>query len=165
MSDPNVENPVNAQERTAEAPVVADVREVFEEKARGVNVGDELISAWEGIKAQIPENQRGSFSVRLTEWTLKHVEIPRVGTRDRVLNFLHNLTHPYVWFSGDLPKDTVSRVDAARVRAIGHVSAEKMRLQVAEREAFKQMIPFGLGRWVDIADRMIGPKIPPTRVV
>ena len=163
MVDPNTEIPVERQERGPEAPVVGEVREVFEEKAQEVQ-GDRTVyethrEAFDKIVSQIPEDQRGSLNIRIADFWNKvggsvHEQYVRLG------NFVYNLTNPMSWLSGDVPKDFIYEREKAKVRAHGEVKAMETRQQTIEHEAFKGMIPFGVGKVLDIMDRIVGPKLP-----
>lgn len=162
MVDPNVENPVDVKERGPEAPVVAQVRKVFEEKAAEAQ-GDKTVyethrEAFAKIVSQIPEDQRGSLNIRIADfWNnvggAVHEQYARYG------NFVYNLINPVGWLSKDVPKDYIYGREKAKVRATGEVKAIDARQQAIEREAFKGMVPFGGGKVLDIMDRIIGPKL------
>ncbi|MBI3343106.1 hypothetical protein HY087_02100 [Candidatus Gottesmanbacteria bacterium] len=162
MADPNTENPVEKQERGPEAPVVGDVREVFETKAKEVGVRQTYIQEFQKIKDQIPENQRGSLSVRYNEWYNGQVgRFAEYGARFN--DWVHNVLHPS-WLIKNIPRNPNQQIEKVKARAAAEVTAEKTRLQVAEHEAFKDMIPFGGGKLIDIGDRILGPSVPGTAI-
>lgn len=163
MVDSNTENPADVKERGPEAPVVADVKKAFEEKAAEVQ-GDKTVyevhrEEFTNIVKQLPENQRGSINIRIADFWNRaggavHEGYARLG------NFMYNLTNPTHWFNKDVPSDFFYQREKARVQGGVGVKALETRQQAMEQERFKKMIPFGGGKALDIVDRIIGPKLP-----
>lgn len=159
----NTENPANVKERAPEAPVVADVKKVFEEKAAEVQ-GDKTVydahrEEFAMIVNQLPENQRGSINVRIADlWNRAGGAVHEGYARLR--NFMYNLTNPAHWVNKDVPNDFFYQREKARVQGRVEVKTLETRQQSLEWEAFKQVIPLGGGKALDIVDRIVGPKLP-----
>lgn len=162
MTDPNTENPADVKERGPEAPVVSDVKKIFEEKAAEAQ-GDKTVyeahrDEFNKIVRQIPEDQRGSLNIRIADFWNKvggtvHEQYARFG------NFIYNLTRPMNLLNEDVPKDYYYEHEKAKVQASGDVRAMEMKQRSMESEAFKGMVPFGGGKVLDIMDRIVGLKL------
>ncbi len=163
MADPNAENPINAKERGKEAPVVGDVRKVFEEKAKEVSVRDEYIKAFQKIKDQIPPEQQGAYGVQFAEMWTSNVSGRFAEWGAKYNDFFRNTFNPTVRRNPEL-RDKYQNLAKTKARAWGEMSAEKMKHQTGEWEAFKDLVPFGGGKVLEIKDRILGPTIRGTKI-
>lgn len=163
MADPNAENPADVKERGQEAPVVAEVRKVFEEKAKEVSVRDEYVQAFQKIKEQIPPEQQGAYGVQFAEMWNSQVAGRTAEWGAKLGDFVRNNLDPTVRKNPEL-RDKYQKLEVAKAKAWRDLTAEKMKQQTAEWEAFKDMVPFGGGKVLEIKDRLWGPGIPNTNV-
>lgn len=164
MADPNAENPVNTKERGPEAPVVGDVRKAFEEKAKEVSVRDEYVQAFQKIKDQIPPEQQGAYGLQAAEMWNSQVAGRAAEWGAKFGDFIRNNLDITVRRNPEL-RDKYQKLEVAKAKAWGEVSTEKMKHQTAEWEAFKDMVPFGGGKALEIKDRLWGPGLPRTRII
>lgn len=158
---------VEAQsERVNAHPVVEQAKQAFDtaQKEAGgpQSVYDAHMEAFQKVVAQIPEDQRGSLSVRTADvWNKVTARMDDISARmvDAVADY-----NPWAVgyrFIGklrgvDVPMGQHEEMRKAQIRGVSEVQAEKMKQQIEAGNTFKDIVPGG--KVLNIVDKIFGPR-------
>ncbi len=141
-------------------PIIEQAKEAFDAAMPEKSVYDTHREAFQKIVSQIPEDQRGSWNVKIADFWNKVVgRIDDVSARmiDAVQDTVSLGYRAVGKLRGvEVPTGQFENMRKAKIRGAAEAQSEKMKQYIDTQKAFKELIPGG--KVLNITDRIFDPR-------